>query len=54
MNRTPDCKILVDGYIDEVCVNLPRKKREDIAVEIRSLILVHQARWQVLITLKIM
>lgn len=39
MNLPPDCKILVDGYIDEVCVNLPRKKRADIAVEIHSLIL---------------
>jgi hypothetical protein len=39
MNLSDDNKILVDGYIDEVCVNLPRKKRTDIAVEIRSLIL---------------
>ena len=39
MNLATDCKILIDGYVDEVCVNLPRKKRADIAVEIRSLIL---------------
>jgi hypothetical protein len=39
MNLSSDIKILVDGYIDEVCVNLPRKTRADIAVEIRSLIL---------------
>jgi hypothetical protein len=38
MNLSTDCQMLVDGYIDEVCVNLPRKKRADIAVEIRSLI----------------
>jgi hypothetical protein len=39
MNLTIECKQLIDGYIDEVCANLPRKKRTDIAVEIRSLIL---------------
>lgn len=39
MNLTTDCKILIDGYVDEVCVNLPRKKRADIAVEIHSSIL---------------
>ena len=39
MNLTPDTELLVDGYIDEVCVNLPKGKRADIAVEIRSLIL---------------
>jgi hypothetical protein len=39
MNLTIECKQLIDGYIDEVCTNLPRKKRTDIAVEIRSLIL---------------
>jgi hypothetical protein len=39
MNLTIECKQLIDGYIDEVCVNLPRKIRTDIAIEIRSLIL---------------
>jgi hypothetical protein len=39
MILSTDGKILIDGYIDEVCVNLPKKKRTDIAVEIRSLIL---------------
>jgi hypothetical protein len=39
MKLTNEAKYLIDGYIDEVCVNLPKKKRADIAVEIRSLIM---------------
>ena len=38
MNITPEGKYLIDSYIDEVCFHLPRKKRADIAIEIRSLI----------------
>ena len=39
MNLSSESQILVDGYIDEVKVNLPNKIRSDIAVEIHSLIM---------------
>lgn len=39
MNLSPDLKLMVDAYIDEVGLNLPKKMRADIAVEIHSLIL---------------
>ena len=39
MNFDPELKYLIDAYVDEVGLNLPRKKRTDIAIEIRSLIL---------------
>jgi hypothetical protein len=39
MNFDPEHKYLIDAYIDEVGLNLPKKNRTDIAIEIRSLIL---------------
>lgn len=39
MNLNNEEKLLMDGYIDEVSINLPKKMRAEIAAEIRSLIL---------------
>jgi hypothetical protein len=39
MNLNDENKRLIDGYIDEVSVNLPKKMRGEIAIEIRSLII---------------
>jgi len=39
MNLDPKSNQLIEAYIDEVGVNLPRKKRSDIVAEIHSLIL---------------
>ena len=39
MKLEPELKQLIDAYIDEVGLNLPRRKRGDIAVEMHSLIM---------------
>ncbi|MBT3389398.1 MAG: hypothetical protein HN413_03225 [Chloroflexi bacterium] len=39
MTLAPELKQLINAYLDEVGLNLPKKKRTDITTEIRSLIL---------------